>query len=169
MVRACFIAQRGYKLVDGDYSQFELRWLAHFCRDENMLRIFWDGLDIHLDTAMRAFNISDPLLVDKDMQRAPCKNVNFGVAYGLSADGLYDLMLLTYATAGIDIPDWLTVEWCEAFIDKWFALYPAAKAYFDLQHYRARRYGFVWTVFGRVRPISEIFSIHPDIQAAGER
>lgn len=168
-VRAQFIPSPGKAMISVDYSQIELRLLAHASHDENMLRIFLAGGDIHLDTAMRAFNIADPKLVDKMLHRAPCKNVNFGVGYGLGPPGLYDLMAVTFATAGLDMPKWLTIEWCAEFIEKWFALYPMCRNYFELQHYRARRYGIVWTSFGRVRRVPEVYSTHNRIRQAGLR
>lgn len=168
-VRKSFIGQKGKKLVGYDYAQIELRLLAHSAREANMCRIFKANGDIHLDTAMRAFNISDPKHVDKMLHRAPCKNVNFGVAYGLGPEGLFDLMAVTYAVAGAPLPDWLDTAWCAAFIQKWFDLYPDAKEYFDLQHYRARRYGITWCMFGGVRRIPEVRSVHERVRAAGLR
>lgn len=168
-VRKAFIPQKGCKLVGYDYAQIELRLLAHAARESNMVRIFRSGGDIHLDTAMRAFNIPKAADVDKMLHRAPCKNVNFGVAYGLGPDGLYDLMAVTYAVAGVSMPDWLDIHWCSNFIEKWFDLYPDAANYFDLQHYRARRYGITWCMFGGVRRIPEVRSVHERIRAAGLR
>lgn len=169
-VRKAFIPECDeFALLSCDYSQIELRLMGHAAREPSMIRIFSTGGDIHLDTAMRAFGIADPKAVDKILHRAPCKNVNFGIVYGLGPPGLYDLMAVTYATAGMDLPDWLTVEWCEGFIDKWFGLYPECHAYLDLQHYRARRYGIVWDFFGRVRRVPEVRSVHERVQAAGLR
>lgn len=167
-VRKAFIAERGKRLIDYDYAQIELRLLASAAQEQNMVRIFRDGGDIHADTAARAFNI--PLeAVDKMLHRAPCKNVNFGVCYGLQATGLYDLMAVTYAVEGRPLPDEMDVEWCEKFILKWFDLYPQAADYFDLQHYRAQRYGVTWCMFGGVRRIPEVRSVHEHIRMAGLR
>ncbi len=168
-VRAAFIPSPGRKLISVDYSQIELRLLGHCADEPNMLRIFAEGGDIHLDTAMRAFGITDPKLVDKNLHRAPCKNVNFGVGYGLGPPGLYDLMAITFATAKLQIPKWMTLEWCTEFIEKWFDLYPKCRDYFELQHYRARRYGIVWTMFGRVRRVPEVMSSIERVRAAGLR
>jgi DNA polymerase I len=95
--------------------------------------------------------------------------VNFGIFYGLTAEGLYDLMLLTYATAGLDIPDWLTLDWCDQFILDWFELYPGVRDYMEAQFYRAQRYGVAWTLFGRVRRIPEVRSVHKRIVQGGLR
>lgn len=168
-VRRGFVASKGKLLISADYSQIELRLLAHAANERNMMKVFENGGDIHLATAMRAFNIEDPKKVDKILHRAPCKNVNFGVAYGLGPPGLYDLMAVTYATAGQDLPDWLDQEWCTGFIKLWFELYPEAQEYFELQHYRAKRYGIVWTMFGRVRRVPEVQSVHERIRVAGLR
>ncbi len=168
-VRAGFVARPGMLLISVDYSQIELRLLAHAAQEPNMLRIFREGGDIHLDTAMRAFGISDPKKVDKHLHRAPCKNVNFGIGYGLSASGLFDQMVVTFATANLPLPKWLTIDWCTTFIEAWFALYPKARDYFDLQHYRARRYGIVWTMFGRVKRVPQVRSCHARIREEGLR
>ncbi len=167
-LRLGFIARPGKLLISVDFSQIELRLLAHAANDANMLHIFMGGGDIHTDTAMRAFGL--PLdQIDPLLHRAPCKNVNFGVGYGLGPPGLYDLMALTFATAKKELPEWVTLDWCEKFIEQWFDLYPQCRAYFDLQHYRAQRYGIVWTEFGRVRRVPEVFSCHQRIIQAGLR
>lgn len=169
-VRKAFIPECDeYMLLSCDYSQIELRLMAHGAREPNMIRIFSNNGDIHLDTAMRAFGISDQKKVDKILHRAPCKNVNFGIVYGLGEAGLYDLMAVTYATAGIELPDWLTVEWCAGFIEKWFNLYPECHEYLEQQHYRARRYQKVWDMFGRIRHVYEVRSVHERVRAAGLR
>lgn len=171
-VRKGFIATEGMRLVTADYSQIEMRFLAHCARERNLLRIFEQHLDPHTDTAMRAFGKTyEEVTSDlgKLLYRAPCKNVNFGICYGLQANGLHDLMAVTYATAGIDLPDEIDLDWCADFIDQWFDLYPDAAEYFDLQHYRARRYKIVWTLFGRVRRVPEVDSVHERVQAAGLR
>lgn len=165
-VRAAFIASPGMEMVSVDFSQIEMRLGADYSGDENLIRIFHNHLDPHTDTAKRAFKTDKP---DKLTQRDPCKNVNFGVFYGLSAAGLYDLMALTYGTAGLDLPEWLTLEWCEEFIELWFTLYPDVRKYIEKQHYRARRYGCVWTLFGRVRMVPETRSVHRRVMEAGLR
>lgn len=171
-VRKGFIAPDGMELVSVDFSQAEMRIGGHYSRDKNLMRIFMEGLDPHTDTAMRSFNKTKEEVESKEgkmLYRAPCKNVNFGVFYGLSGPGLYDLMAITYATANLALPDWLTLEWCEDFIDGWFNLYPGVKEYIEQQYYRARRYGIVWTLFGGVRRVPEVRSVHQRVQAAGLR
>lgn len=170
--RAGFVASPGKEMFAVDFGQFEMRLGGHSSMDENLIRIFRNRLDPHTDTAMRAFKKSKEEVeskLGKMLYRAPCKNVNFGIFYGLTAEGLYDLMLLTYATAGLDIPDWLTIDWCDQFIDDWFELYPGVRGYMDNQTYRARRYGIVWSLLGRIRRIPEVRSVHQRIVSAGCR
>lgn len=168
-VRAGFIASPGTLLLSRDFSQIELRLLAHCAIEHALISIFRNRQDPHLMTAMRAFGITDPKKVDKLLHRAPCKNVNFGIVYGLAAQGLYDLMALTYATANVPLPPEIDVNWCERFIAQWFDLYPEVRAYMDLQYYRARRYGVVWDIFGRTRRVPEVRSILSWIKHAGLR
>jgi DNA polymerase-1 len=135
-----------------------------------MIRVFQDPKgDIHIATAMMAFGIDDPKKIDKDSQRDPSKAVNFGVAYGGGPDTLYDTLALNFSMADKEIPGWLSVDWCAEFIDKWFGIYPGAKAFFDDQHARARRYGFVWCPFGRIGPVPEVRSFHERVVQAGLR
>lgn len=172
LIRKGFIASPGMEFVSGDFSQVEMRLGGNYSLDTNLLRIFHQNLDPHTDTAMRAFMKTKDEVESKSgkmLYRAPCKNVNFGVFYGLSAPGLLDLMGVTYATAGLPLPDWCTLDWCDKFIKDWFELYPGVQDYIDQQHYRARRYGIVWDLFGRVRRVPEVYSVHERIQAAGLR
>lgn len=168
-VRKGFVASVGMRLVSVDFSQIELRLLAHAAQESAMCAVFHRGGDIHTATAMAAFDLPLESMVDKLLHRAPCKNVNFGIVYSLSAPGLYDLMVLTYAIAGMAVPDWLTVEWCEQFIDKWFGIYPGVRDLMDLYAYRTKRYGIAWTEAGRVRRVPEMQSVHRRIRAAGLR
>lgn len=168
-VREGFIATPGTRLLSRDFSQIELRLLAHMANEDNLIHIFRHHLDPHIMTAMRAFNISDKSKVDKMLHRAPCKNVNFGIVYGLTETGLYDQMAVTYAVAGIPLPAFITVDWCADFIRQWYGLYPGVEPYMENQHYRARRYGIVWDLFGRIRRVPEVRSVHTWIQSAGLR
>lgn len=165
-IRGGFIASPGTRLVASDFSQQEMRLGAHYSQDRELIRIFEQGLDPHNETAKKAFKTETP---DKISQRTPARNVNFGVFYGLSGPGLLDLMAITYATANLELPEWLTESWCQKFIDDWFELYEGVKGYLDTQYYRAQRYGIVWTLFGRVRRVPEINSYHSRIRAAGLR
>lgn len=167
-VRRAFVPQMGCRLVGADYSGIELRLLSHCAREWNMIRLFRAGADIHTSTAMRAFGL-EKSEVDKTLHRAPCKNLNFGIVYGLGPEGLLDQMALTYATANKPMPEWMDLAWCIGFMETWFGLYPDVRAYLEMQHERARRYGFVWTPMGRVRLVPEVRSVHERVVAAGLR
>lgn len=190
LVRAGFIASPGYVLVTRDYAQIELRLLAHCANDAIMQEIFRTGGDIHIATACSAFDLdyayymllsgkksAGTLTPDEKklwgdfglQKRAPCKNVNFGIVYGLTETGLYDQMALTYATAGLPLPDYITVEWCKQFIQTWFGIYNDVEPYMSTQSYRARRYKMVWEQLGRIRRVPEVSSVHSWIRSAGLR
>ena len=168
-IRRAFIASEGHVIVQRDWAQIELRLLAHRSGDPTMIQVYWNDGDIHVRTAMGTFDISDPEKVDKILHRAPAKNVNFAVCYGITGAGLLDLMAVTYSTAGLPLPEWMTETWCEEFIGKWFGFYPAVKRYLDDEESRIRRYGIAWTSAGRVRRVPEVRSCHAYIQEAGVR
>lgn len=169
LVRQGFIPTPGMVLISCDYAQIELRLLAHCAADAIMQDIFRRGGDIHMETAMRAFGFSDYSQVDKLLHRAPCKNVNFGIVYGLTSAGLFDQMALTYATAGVPMPFWLTEAWCEQFIRDWFGVYQGVEPYMNLQYYRARRYEMIWDQLGRIRRVPEVRSAYSWVRSAGLR
>ena len=166
LIRAAFMASPSTVLVDCDWSQIEMRLGAHYSQDANLVRIFRENKDPHYETAKFIFDTETP---DRLSQRQPARNVNFGVFYGLSETGLYDLIAITYATAELPIPDWMTVAWCKEFIERWFSLYPNVRGYLQQQHDRAFKYEQVWTLFGRVRRIPEVRSTHDRIIQAGLR
>jgi DNA polymerase I len=169
-VRRAFIASPGTEMVTVDFSQLELRLLAHFARAERLIKWFQEGKDPHTQTAMAAFGLSDEAHVDKLTQRAPAKNVNFAIVYGETAQGLYEQLVSdTYGKSGIVVPEWLTLEWCEKFIADWLQLHPEVQEYMRHEHYCARRYGVVWTSMGRIRRVPEVRSVHKRVVAAGER
>lgn len=170
-VRRAFIASLGTELVTVDFSQLELRLLAHCANVKRMIRIFEEGQDPHTMTAMSAFQFTDEKQVDKIIHRAPAKNVNFAIVYRETPRGLYEQLLSdTYGKSGIPVPDWLTEAWCEDFMNvKWHGIYPEVRPYMDQLDYRARRYGVVWTLFGGIRRIPEVRSIHSRVVAAGLR
>lgn len=172
LIRALFIASEGCVISQRDFSQIELRLGADRSGDEDMIRIYRANGDIHVDTAMRAFNKTYEEVTSDEGKlnyRAPCKNVNFAVFYLISGDGLLDLMASTYATAGKELPAHIDKRWCEQFIEIWFGLYRGVKRYLMQEESKIRRYGIAWTAAGRVRRIPEARSYHPYIQAAGVR
>lgn len=167
-IRAGFIASIGHVIAQRDFAQIELRLGADRSGDSDMLRVFRADGDIHVDTAVRTFNL--PLdQIDPLAHRAPCKNVNFAVFYGITDEGLLDLMADTYSKSGVSMPVWMDKAWCAGFIEKWFQLYPGIRQYLDNEESKARRFGIVWTACGRVRRIPEVRSYHPYVQSAGVR
>jgi DNA polymerase-1 len=181
LVRAGFIAPPGYELASVDFGQIELRDLAHCAQAKSMIKVYDEDRDIHVATACAVFEKDEPyymrLLSTPEKQlapaeaadlhefklkcRLPSKNVNFMVIYGATEIGLQAQLALSSLL-------WTTEE-CIEFIERWFNLYPEVQAYIDEQHYRARRYGFVWDQFGRVRLIPECSSTHTWIASAGLR
>lgn len=168
-VRKAFVASPGTELVAVDFSQLELRILAHVAQVRKMIRCFHRDNDIHEMTAMEAFQIPAEK-VDKILHRAPAKNVNFAVVYGETPKGLYEQLVSdTYGKSGIPVPDWLDMDWCEGFMRKWHGIYDEVMPYMQQEFERAGRYRHVWSLLGRVRPVPEVRSVHKQIVAAGQR
>lgn len=168
-VRAGFIPSPGCRLVGNDFSQIELRMLAHISGDEVMIQVYLDDGDIHTKTACEAFGI-EPHEVKKLIHRPPAKCTNFAVAYAVSEIGLNTQIRLGFLRdLKIAVPSFITEEWCKQFIAKWFTVYPRVKPFMEKQTYNAMRYGIVWTLAGRVRRIPEVRSVHKRIQQAGVR
>jgi DNA polymerase-1 len=153
-IRSAFIAAPGHLLVAADYSQIELRILAHVTRDPHLIAAFAAGEDIHRATAARVLGKS--LEAIDDGERAMAKMVNFGIAYGMSDFGLA-------TRAGI------SRDAAKAFIAGYFERYPGIKRYIDTIKEEARASGFVTTQLGRKRPIPELRAANPALRAAGER
>ena len=133
-IRQAFIAPKGSKILAADYSQIELRIMAHNSQDPGLLRAFQSGLDIHQATAAEIFSV-DLDLVSAD-QRRSAKAINFGLIYGMSAFGLTRQLGITRQNA-------------QEYIDLYFARYPQVKVYMDRVRNQAKKDGFVETVFGR--------------------
>lgn len=154
-IRKAFVAQKGYKLVSFDYSQIELRIVAHLAGDKTMKKIFQNNEDIHTNTAMAIFGLSEKELT-ADMRR-DAKTINFGVLYGLSSFGLSSRIG--------------EVSWGEAkeFIEKYFKAYPEVKQYIEDIKAEVNKKGFVRNELGRVRNFPEIKSSQFFIRAAAER
>jgi DNA polymerase-1 len=153
-IRNTFIAEKGNTLVAADYSQIELRILAHVTRDEHLIAAFAAGEDIHRATAARV--LGKPAAdVDAD-ERAMAKMVNFGVAYGMGEFGLA-------TRAGI------SRDAAKSFIAGYFERYPGIRRYIDTIKEEARTNGSVTTQLGRRRPIPELRAGNPALRAAGER
>lgn len=168
-VRKGFRAAKGKRIVTRDVGQLHLRLIAHLSGDEVMISIFRRGGDIHVETARKAFGLGPTEKPDDHTQRAPSKTTNFLVAYGGTGATLLDTLIVNFALGGMDPPEWLTLDWCNGFIDQWFGIYAKVRGYFDQQYYRIRRYEMVWCPFGRVRLCPEVRSVHERIVAAGMR
>lgn len=154
LVRKAFVAKKGYCLISADYSQIELRILAHITEDPGLTKAFKDDLDIHTATASEVFGI--PLKEVTAEHRRIAKAVNFGIAYGQGAFGLAE-------TLGIPRGEATTV------INNYFAKFAGVKQYMENTTREGLETGYVSTLFGRRRYIDELKSQNPNIRRAGER
>ena len=153
-IRRAFVAPPGRKLVAADYSQIELRIMAHLSADAGLLRAFGDGLDVHRATAAEVFGL--PLdAVDED-QRRSAKAINFGLIYGMSAFGLARQLGVSRTVA-------------KGYIERYFERYPAVRAYMDGIREQARDSGFVETIFGRRLYLPDIAARQAGRRRAAER
>jgi DNA polymerase-1 len=153
-IRAAFIAERGNVLLAADYSQIELRLLAHLSEDPLLIEAFRRGDDIHTLTASEVFGVP-PMMMDAEHRRR-AKAVNFGIVYGLSAFGLAQQL-------GIEQKE------AKRFIDAYFAKYQGVRRFIDATLDGARREQKVRTLFGRIRPIPDIHSKNPTLRGFAER
>ena len=153
-IRAAFIAAPGTQLLSADYSQIELRLLAHFSGDPLLLRAYQNNEDIHTLTASEVFGVPAAGMDKQTRNRA--KAVNFGIVYGISPFGL---------AAQLGIP----MSEAKAYIDRYFARYTGVKAFIDKTLEATRKSGSVRTLFGRVRPIPDIESRNPNQRGFAER
>jgi DNA polymerase I len=168
-VLAGFIAPPGHKLVTRDLSQIELRTLAHLSVTNSMIQIYLDNGDIHDKTARTIFDLPADVKPDKAKHRLPSKRVSFSIANGTTDKGLYLQLVMDYGSSKIPVPDWLTEDWCQWLLTQWLEAYPEVQTHFERQWYRARRYGMVWDLFGRVKLIPEVKSYHSWIRQSGLR
>ncbi len=153
-IRAAFTSSPGTQLLSADYSQIELRLLAHFSGDPLLTRAYAENIDIHTLTASEVFGVPIESM-DKET-RGRAKAVNFGIVYGISAFGLATQLGIPQAEA-------------RAYIDRYFARYQGVKAFIEKILEQTRREGSVRTMFGRVRPIPDIESRNPNQRGFAER
>lgn len=153
-IRKVFVPKEGYVFVDADYSQIELRVLAHLSGDENLIQAYHQAQDIHAITASEVFDT--PLSEVTDLQRRNAKAVNFGIVYGISAFGLSEDLKISRKEAS-------------TYIDKYFATYPKVKEFLDNMVKYAKEEGYVRTMFERIRPIPELSSSNFMQRSFGER
>ncbi len=154
-IRQAFIPEQGWRMVAADYSQIELRIMAHLSQDETLLRAFNDGLDIHRATAAEVFTGGDLEAVSGD-QRRSAKAINFGLIYGMSAFGLARQLGIERGEA-------------QTYVDLYFERYPGVKAFMDRIRMEAHDRGYVETLFGRRLYLPEINSRNGQRRAAAER
>ena len=154
LIRKVFVPKPGYVFLDADYSQIELRVLAHFSDDEKLIRAYQDAQDIHRITASQVFHVAPedvtPLL------RRNAKAVNFGIVYGISSFGLSQDLSITRKEA-------------QEYIEQYFKTYPGIKRFLDDTVENAKKDGYVTTLFGRRRPVPELKSSNFMQRSFGER
>jgi len=153
-IRAAFVAQKGQILLSADYSQIELRIMAHFSKDPVLTEAFRNGEDIHARTAQEVFGVG-PMAQTGEHRRA-AKAINFGIIYGLSAFGLAQQL-------GIEQKE------ASQFINAYFTRYRGVKQYLDNALVETRKTGVAKTLFGRIRPIPEINSPQAQLRNFAER
>jgi DNA polymerase-1 len=153
-IRAAFVPREGWKMLVADYSQIELRLLAHMSGDELLIQAFRDGEDIHTRTAAEVMGVP-PLMVTREARNA-AKAVNFGIVYGISAFGLA-------ANLGISRGE------AEKYIKNYFARYTGVRQFIDATIAEVRQTGVTRTLFGRERPIPDINSRNPNSRGFAER
>ena len=153
-IRKVFVPKEGCVFVDADYSQIELRILAHFSKDEKLIHSFRENDDIHTLTASQVFHV--PVNeVDASMRRH-AKAVNFGIVYGISAFGLSEDLNISRQEAS-------------EYMERYFATYPGVKAFQETVVSEAKKSGITKTLYGRIRPIPEIHSSNFMQRNFGER
>ncbi|MGF6592686.1 DNA polymerase I [Pseudomonas sp. 2835] len=153
-IRQAFVAAPGYKLLAADYSQIELRIMAHLAQDEGLLHAFRNDLDVHRATAAEVFGVDlEQVTID---QRRSAKAINFGLIYGMSAFGLAKQI-------GVDRKQ------SQAYIDRYFARYPGVLAYMERTRAQAAEQGYVETLFGRRLYLPEINAKNPALRKGAER
>ena len=153
-IRNMFVASPGKVLVDADYSQIELRLLAHIADDETMIAAFRSGEDIHAVTASQVFGV--PLDEVTPLQRSHAKAVNFGIVYGISAFSLAQDIGVFQSEA-------------KAYMDSYFAKYHGVRDYMKRIVEQAKADGYVTTLFGRRRDLPELRSSNFNLRSFGER
>jgi DNA polymerase I len=154
LLRKCFIPSNNSLLMSADYSQIELRILAHISKAKNLIEAFNNDMDIHTKTAMDIFNVNKED-VTKDMRRT-AKAVNFGIVYGISSFGLSENLDIDVFSA-------------KNFIDKYLDTFPGIKEYMDFVIKDAKEKGYVLTVMNRKRTIDELYNPNYMIRMQGER
>ncbi|WP_337287775.1 DNA polymerase I [Candidatus Methylomirabilis sp.] len=153
-IRQAFIASEDHRLLSADYSQIELRILAHLSQDQALIAAFTTGVDVHRATASEIFGVQSDGVTAEMRRRA--KVINFGIIYGMSPFGLASELDMSQEEAGL-------------YIDRYFQIYHGVKAFIDRMVVEARERGFVSTLWGRRRAIPELKSSDQTVRQLGER
>ena len=153
-IRKVFVPQDGYVFADADYSQIELRILAHMSEDKGLIEAYHEGKDIHRITASKVFGT--PFDEVTDLQRRNAKAVNFGIVYGISAFGLSNDLNISRSEA-------------KEYMEQYLATYPGVKSYQDNAVATAKEHGYASTIYGRRRPMPELSSSNFMQRSFGER
>jgi len=153
-IRRVFISSKGYHLLSADYSQIELRVLAHMAQEEAMIKAFQEGFDIHTQTAMDVFQVDSNQVTD--LMRRQAKAVNFGIIYGISDFGLSQQLHISRQQASV-------------FIDTYLKTYPQIRRFMDETVAFCQQNGYVKTLFNRRREIPEIFDKVYSVKEFGKR
>lgn len=153
-LREIFIPEEGYLFLSADYSQIELRILAHLSEDPSLIKAFKEGKDIHRATATEIFSLKEEEVTEE--QRRIAKTVNFGISYGISPFGLSESIKIPYEKA-------------QELIDLYFLRYPMVKKFIENTVAYARKDGYVRTLFGRLRPVADINSSNQFLRQQAER
>jgi DNA polymerase-1 len=153
-IRQAFIAAPGYRILSADYSQIELRIMAHLSGDPGLIHAFANNMDVHRATAAEVFGVT-PDGVSDDMRRA-AKAINFGLIYGMSAFGLAKQLHIERVAA-------------QEYVERYFARYPGVREFMERTRETARRQGYVETLFGRRLHTSEINAANMNRRQAAER
>lgn len=154
LIRKVFVPREGFVFTDADYSQIELRVLAHMSEDSQLIEAYKMDEDIHRITASKVFHT--PFEEVTDLQRRSAKAVNFGIVYGISSFGLSQDLSISRKEAA-------------EYIEQYFATYPEVKKFLDRQVESAKKEGYVTTMFGRRRPVPELSSSNFMQRSFGER
>ena len=154
LIRRAVIADEGCVILSADYSQIELRLMAHFSQDEHLLAAFRSGQDIHAATAAKIFRV--PIDAVTKEQRRAAKTANFGILYGISAFGLAQQLDCSRSEA-------------KQLIDDYFAAFPKIRSFIEAQKSYAREHLYVETLFGRKRYLPDIVSHNATVRAFAER
>ena len=154
LIRKVFVPKEGYVFADADYSQIELRILAHMSEDPGLISAYHEGEDIHAITASKVFHV--PFEEVTPLQRRNAKAVNFGIVYGISSFGLSQDLSISVGEA-------------KEYMEKYFETYPGVKQYQDSVIQDAKQKGYSITMYGRRRPIPELKAGNFNLRQFGER